>query len=90
MYYKKDSILGLVIFLKKTYFQKSDHLAQCALVERIGLSIYTKLLFTSLVLPNLKYCSVWSLQYQVHVDRIESVQKQFLLFDLRGLTWIKT
>jgi len=36
----------------------------------------TKLLFTSLVRPILEYCSsVWSPQYQVHIDRIESVQK---------------
>jgi len=46
----------------------------------------TKLLFTSLVRPNLEYCSsVWSPQYQVHIARIEFVQKQFLLFALRGL-----
>jgi len=48
----------------------------------------TNLLFTSLVRPKLEYCSsVWSPQYQVHIDRIESVQKQFLLFALRGLNW---
>jgi len=36
----------------------------------------TKLLFTSLVRPILEYCSsVWSPQYQVHIDRIESIQK---------------
>jgi len=35
----------------------------------------TKLLFT-LVRPILEYCSsVWSPQYQVHIDRFESVQK---------------
>jgi len=46
----------------------------------------TTLLFTSLVRPNLENCSsVWSPQYQVHIDCIESVQKQFLLFALRGL-----
>jgi len=46
----------------------------------------TKLLFTSLVRPNSEYCfSVWSPQYQVHIDRKESVQKQFLLFAIRGL-----
>jgi len=40
----------------------------------------TKLLFTSLVRSNIEYCSsVWSPQYHVHIDRIESVQKQFLL-----------
>jgi len=38
----------------------------------------TKLLFTSLVRPILEYCSsVWSPQYQVHIDRIVSVQKNF-------------
>jgi len=48
----------------------------------------TKMFFTSLVRPNLEYCSsVRSPQYQVHIDRIESVQKQFLLFALRGLNW---
>jgi len=48
----------------------------------------TKLLFPSLVRPNLEYCSsVWSPQYQVQIDRMESVQKRFLLFSLRGLNW---
>jgi len=51
----------------------------------------TKLLFTSLLRSNLKYCSsVWSPQYQVHIDRIDSVQKPFLLFALRGLHWDQT
>jgi len=46
------------------------------------------LLFTSLGRPNLEYCSsIWSPKYQEHIDRIESVQKQFLLFALRGLNW---
>jgi len=45
----------------------------------------TKLLFTSLIRTNLKHCSsVWSPQYKVHIDRIKSVQKQFLLFALSG------
>jgi len=48
----------------------------------------TKLLFTSLVRHNLEYCSsIWSPQYQIIIDRIESVQKPFLLFALRGLNW---
>jgi len=39
----------------------------------------TKLLFTSLVPPIVEYySSVWSPQYQVHIDRIESVQKKCL------------
>jgi hypothetical protein len=48
----------------------------------------TKLLFTSLVRPILEYgCIVWSPTYQCYVDQIESVQKQLLLFCLRGLGW---
>lgn len=48
----------------------------------------TKSLFMSLVRPTLEYASViWSPHYQCYIDRIESVQKQFLLFALRGLGW---
>jgi len=52
------------------------------------MTLTTKLLFTTLVRPILEYSSsVWSPQYQVHIDRIESVQKKFLLFALRSLNW---
>ena len=44
----------------------------------------TKQLFTSLVRPILEYGSV---VYAIYSDKIESVQKQFLLFALRGLHW---
>ena len=48
----------------------------------------TKLLFTSLVRPILEYASpVWNPFYDCHINRIESVQKQFLLFCLRNLNW---
>ena len=48
----------------------------------------SKHLFTSLVRPILEYASVvWDPQYEVHVKKIESVQKQFLLFCLRNLPW---
>ena len=48
----------------------------------------TKTLYTSLVRPILEYGScVWSPQYGVHQDHIESVQKNFLTFALRGLNW---
>ena len=48
----------------------------------------TKLLYTVLVRPILEYASVvWSPQYQSYMVLIESVQKQFLLFCLRGLNW---
>ena len=48
----------------------------------------TKALYCTLVRPTLEYCSVaWNPFYSVHVNCIESVQKQFLLFALRGLGW---
>lgn len=48
----------------------------------------SKHLFTSLVRPILEYGSlVWSPFYSCHIKRIESVQKQFLLFALRNLAW---
>lgn len=44
--------------------------------------------YAALVRPILENASVvWSPQYQSYIDLIESVQKQFLLFCLRGLNW---
>lgn len=46
----------------------------------------TKSLFCALVRPILEYaCPIWDPHFQVHIDRIESIQKQFLLFALRDL-----
>ena len=48
----------------------------------------TKLLFTSLVRPILEYASIiWCPSFSCDIIRIESVQKQFLLFCLRNLGW---
>lgn len=48
----------------------------------------TKNLFTSLVRPILEYGSViWDPQYNVYIKKIESVQKQFLIFCLHHLQW---
>lgn len=48
----------------------------------------TKRLYTVLVSPILEYGSVvWDPYYNIHSQRIESVQKQFLLFCLRSLNW---
>lgn len=48
----------------------------------------TKNLFISLVRPVLEYASViWSPNYGCHINSLESVQRQFLLFALRGLGW---
>lgn len=48
----------------------------------------TKNLYTSLVRPILEYGSIiWDPYYSTHINSIESVQKQFLIFCLRGLGW---
>ena len=47
-----------------------------------------KLLYVTYVRPILEYCSIaWNPYYAVHQERIESVQKQFLLYALRKLNW---
>ena len=47
-----------------------------------------KLLYITYVRPILEYCSiVWNPYSVVHEERIESVQKQFLLYALRKLNW---
>lgn len=47
-----------------------------------------KTLYCSFVRPILEYASeVWSPYYKVHINRIESIQKKFLLFALRNLGW---
>ena len=51
------------------------------------LSSASKQLFTTLVVrPILEYGSaIWGPQYAVYSDKIESIQKQFLLFCFRNL-----
>jgi len=47
----------------------------------------TKAMFISLDRPISEYYApVWSPQYGMHIDRIESVQKNFLIFALRRLS----
>lgn len=49
----------------------------------------TKTLYMTFVRPILEYASqVWSPYHDVHINRIESVQRKFLRFALRGLGWI--
>ena len=48
----------------------------------------TKSLYCSLVRPVLEYCSiVWDPIFEIDCNRIESIQKQFLIFALRHLGW---
>ena len=48
----------------------------------------TRSLYCALVRPTLEYCSIaWYPFTQQQINKIESVQKQFLLFALRGLGW---
>lgn len=48
----------------------------------------TKTLFMTFVRPVLEYASqVWSPYHMVHSQRIESVQRRFIRFALRGLGW---
>jgi len=47
-----------------------------------------KQLYNTIVRPNLEYATqLWSPFYQIHKDRIEGVQKNFLRFALRLLPW---
>ena len=48
----------------------------------------TKSLYCSVVRPLLEHaCVIWSPYYNVYSKKVESVQKQFLLFSLRNLGW---
>lgn len=70
--YKATNMLG---FIKRFSFHFKDP--------------YTiKTLYVAYVRPHLEYCSIlWAPYHESHVNRIESVQKQFLLFALRKLGW---
>lgn len=51
----------------------------------------TRSLYCALVRPTLEYCSVvWDPVFKVDKERLESIQKQYLLFALRGLGWRDT
>src|SRR3978361_2400683 len=47
-----------------------------------------KTLFSTFVLPIVEYASpIWNPQTKERITRIESIQKQFLLFALRKMKW---
>lgn len=48
----------------------------------------TLALYNCLVRPHLEYASqVWTPYYQIHINRLESVQRKFIRFALKGLPW---
>lgn len=48
----------------------------------------TRALYNSLVRPHLEYASqVWTPLYDIHIERLESVQRNFTRFALKGLQW---
>ena len=51
----------------------------------------TKTLFIALVRPILEFGScIWCPYYETHINHLESVQKQFLLFALKSFNWDPT
>lgn len=49
----------------------------------------TRALYMTFVRPILEYASqVWSPYQQVHIQRVEAVQRRFVRFALRGLPWV--
>ena len=89
--------LGVILDSKMTFtehFNVIIHKANNMLcfIKRFSYNFndpYTiKTLFISFVRPILEYCSiVWSPHQIIHAERIESIQKQFLLYALRKLGW---
>jgi hypothetical protein len=61
-------------------------------IRRLSFDPYTlKTLDTSLVRPKLEYAScVWSPFYDVHVEKVECVQRQFIRYALYSLGWTDT
>lgn len=84
-----DSKLTFVDHYNNIIFKSSNVLG---FIKRFSLHFndpYTiKTLYVAYVRPLLEYCSiVWAPYQDTHINRIESVQKQFLLFALRKLGW---
>ena len=89
--------LGVILDSKLTFVDHYNTIIHRAgnmlnFIKRFGFHFkdpYTiKSLYVSYVRSILEYCSVvWSPYMKVHEDRIESIQKQFLLYALRKLGW---
>lgn len=87
-----------VVFDPKLTFNRHIDMIFCKANSRFGMikrwsrdfndPFVTKTLFVSLVRRVLEFaCHVWCPYYKCHIERIESIQKQFLLFALSNLNW---
>lgn len=87
-----------VIFNTKLSFNRHIEVITSRASSRLGMikrwskefsdPYVTKALYVSLVRSILEYaCPVWNPYYNNHIGRIESIQKQFLLFALNSLNW---
>ena len=89
--------LGIILDSKLTFIEHYNTTISKAnsilgFIKRFSHSFldpYTiKLLYITYVRPILEYCNVvWNPYSVTHEERIESVQKQFLLYALRRLNW---
>jgi hypothetical protein len=89
--------IGVIMDVKMTFSEHVDVMvgkafAMLRFIRRISLEFrdpYTlKSLYMSLVRPKLEYAScVWNPFYDVCVDRVDRVQRRFILYALRGLGW---
>jgi hypothetical protein len=89
--------LGLILDSSFSFKQHYDKIHNCGMavlgfikrrVKELNNPYLCKTLYCALVQPHLEYASiVWSPYTNVDKARIESVQKQFLLFALKGLNF---
>lgn len=89
--------LGVIINQKMTFNNHINHIVSKAKSRLAWIKRYSKefddpwiikRLFETFVRPIVEYASpVWAPEYQIHNDRIESIQKQFLKFALRKFKW---
>ena len=89
--------LGVILDVKLTFTEHFNHIINKAysmlgfilrICKEFTDPFALKSLYVALVRPILEYGSVvWSPYYAVHISRIESIQKRFVLAALRNLGW---